>query len=67
MSEDDDKNNINCILTKDDLDLISESLMHLYSSNGDYLNWKKDSFSQQEIPKKMNKLKDLYDKIHKLR
>ena len=56
-----------CSFSKKELDLIAQSLMHLHNSNGEYLTWKKDEFSQQEIPKEMKRIMEVYDKVHKLR
>lgn len=56
-----------CSFSKKELDLIAQSLMHLHNSNCEYLTWKKDDFSQQEIPKEMKRIIEVYDKVHKLR
>jgi|LakMenE18May11ns_1017448.scaffolds.fasta_scaffold9675279_1 hypothetical protein len=56
-----------CSFSKKELDLIAQSLMHLHNSNGEYLTWKKDEFSQQEIPKEMKRIMKVYGKVHKLR
>lgn len=55
-----------CSFSKKELDLIALSLMHLHNSNCEYLTWKKDEFSQQEIPKEMKRIMEVYDKIHRL-
>lgn len=62
-----DSGAVMCSFSKKELDLIAQSLMHLHNSNGEYLTWKKDAFSQQEIPKEMKRIMEVYDKVHKLR
>jgi hypothetical protein len=52
-----------CSFTVEELKLISYALTHLHSTNADYLTWKKDEFSQKEIPKEMGKILKLYHKI----
>lgn len=56
-----------CSFSKKELSLIAQSLMHLHNSNVGYLDWKKDEFSQREIPKEMERIMQVYHKVHKLR
>lgn len=57
---------VNCELTRDEILIICQALVHLHSSNGEYLQWKKDEFSQEQIPILMKKIVDINDKMHKL-
>ena len=56
-----------CSFSVKELDLIAQALNHLHNSNASYLVWKKDEFSQKEIPKEMERIMEVYHKVHKLR
>ncbi len=58
---------VNCCFTPDELEIICEALNHLHSTNGEYLQWKKDDYSQKQIPIHMRSILELYWKMHKLR
>ena len=46
-----------------DVELVCEALMALHNANGEYLKWKDDEYSQAQIPIKMKKIMDLYNRL----
>lgn len=56
-----------CSFSKKELDLVCYALTHLNNTNAEYLTWKKDEFSQKEIPKEMGQIVELLHKVHDYR
>lgn len=67
LKQDTDKKTVSCCFNKRELEIACEALNHLHSTNGEYLKWKTDSFSQEQIPIHMKNILALYLKINKLR
>ena len=50
-----------------EVQILCEALCHLHIANVEYLKWKTDKFSQEQIPIHIQDILELYWKVGKLR
>ena len=55
-----------CSFTHKELSIISEALTHLHHAKVEYLDWKKDEYSQRVLPVQIKEVVEMIWKVDKL-
>ena len=55
-----------CSFTHKELGIISEALTHLHHAKVEYLDWKKDEYSQRVLPIQIKEVVEIIWKVDKL-